>query len=49
MASYWTSFASSSLSTAVDFGSDMLPVIALLGGLALGERVLRFVLSATRG
>jgi len=49
MASYWSSFATSAVSTAADFGADMLPVIAVLAGIALAERVLRFVLTTSRG
>lgn len=49
MAAYWTSFASNALSTAASVGTDMLPVIGLLAGIALAERVLRFVLNTSRG
>lgn len=49
MAPYWSSFASDVQTTAGSMATDMLPVLALLGGLALGERVIRFVLSVARG
>lgn len=49
MYDYWASFSDGTLARAVDFAGDMLPVLAVLAGLAIAERVLGIVLRSTRG
>jgi len=43
MGAYWSSLASGVLPQAAGIMSDMLPVIAILGGLAIAERVISMI------
>lgn len=49
MAAYWSSFASGVVTQAADFAADMLPIIVVLAGIALAERVIWFVRSVANG
>jgi hypothetical protein len=40
---FWVSLTGGALNTAAGIAGDMLPVLAVLGGLALAERVLGMI------
>lgn len=49
MYDYWSDFTNDVIIRAVSLASDLIPILALLGGLAIAERVARFVLGSARG
>ena len=49
MGAFWTAFVAGTTDTAAHIAGDLLPVLAVLAGLALAERVIRMILSAGRG
>lgn len=49
MATFWESFCSSVTLAGVGWLLDLKAVIVLIAGLAIGERVIRFLVSISRG
>lgn len=48
MAVYWSSFTSSVLGVGADIVTDMIPIVGLIAGLLLAERLVHLLLSVAR-